>query len=655
MITSLVTALRKKARRITSFRYSLILIFSSLAILLGILTVGNFGVSWDEQDDVEYGVESLKAYFSTPDWEVTHPKGPTGPFYFMISELSANIFPKIYPRWSEVDARHFTYYLSFLLSAISLYFICSNFVNKHSSFIVMVLFFTQPLLFGHAFINPKDIPFMGFFLATIASGLAMADSFSRRQSQNRKNLFLRFTPSNYKKSKNLIVEEFRKLNMVHKWLFAVLLPITVLMTMDLLILHRVTLKRLLTLVHNAYIGRSIGLIQYLFSRTAQYADNIDIMNYLWKSMRVYWSLRIPASIVLQIPLVIVAGKSFPGTVRLIFGPRYKKLLILSAFLLGFCISIRIIAPFAGLLVSMYFIHKNGLKSIWDLSIYWALAGIVCFVTRPYFWDDSIIRIWNSLIRSGDFGGDIKIFYNSETYKLDAVPGSYSPIILLDQLTEPLIILFIMGLLLSMWRVWKGNIDKLNLIVLVLWLTIPLTVVMLSKVQPYDNFRQLLFLSPVLFIFSSIAVQAIMQFIKPCLVRSIVVIAFMFPGIFGIFELHPYEYIYYNSLIGGLRKTTGELDYWCTSYRAAMLFLNDVAPYSAHIQIWGPYNNARPYARDDLRLKDLPSHGGVDVDSDLIVLCARFGMEHRFPDLEVIWKEERSGRTLTVVKQNRGKQ
>jgi hypothetical protein len=129
----------------------------------------------------------------------------------------------------------------------------------------------------------------------------------------------------------------------------------------------------------------------------------------------------------------------------------------------------------------------------------------------------------------------------------------------------------------------------------------------------------------------------------------ILIAITFPGIFGIFKLHPYEYTYYNSFVGGLRKTTGELDYWCTSYRAAMLFINDFAPHGALIQIWGPYNNAQPYARDDLRLKDLPLHGGLDEDSDLVLICARFGMEHRFPEYDVIWSDEREGRTFAVVK------
>jgi hypothetical protein len=39
----------------------------------------------------------------------------------------------------------------------------------------VLLFSTQPLIWGHAFINPKDIPFMAFFLGSIALGFQMVD------------------------------------------------------------------------------------------------------------------------------------------------------------------------------------------------------------------------------------------------------------------------------------------------------------------------------------------------------------------------------------------------------------------------------------------------------------------------------------------------
>ncbi len=54
---------------------------------------------------------------------------------------------------------------------------------------------------------------------------------------------------------------------------------------------------------------------------------------------------------------------------------------------------------------------------------------------------------------------------------------------------------------------------------------------------------------------------------------------MAPGLIGIISLHPYEYIYYNEIVGGVDGAAGHYyaDYWCTSFREAMKYVNQVAP------------------------------------------------------------------------------
>ncbi len=47
---------------------------------------------------------------------------------------------------------------------------------------ILILFSTQPLLLGHAFINPKDIPFMFLFTLSIVIGFWLADSMEERES-----------------------------------------------------------------------------------------------------------------------------------------------------------------------------------------------------------------------------------------------------------------------------------------------------------------------------------------------------------------------------------------------------------------------------------------------------------------------------------------
>jgi len=95
-----------------------------------------------------------------------------------------------------------------------------------------------------------------------------------------------------------------------------------------------------------------------------------------------------------------------------------------------------------------------------------------------------------------------------------------------------------------------------------------------------------------------------------------VAALVLPGIIAGIQLHPYEYIYYNSFIGGERGAQGrfELDYWATSYRAAMDYVNGVAPANGKIFVAGPSYIAEIYARRDLK---------IYMDSD-----------HELPDLRL---------------------
>jgi hypothetical protein len=53
---------------------------------------------------------------------------------------------------------------------------------------------------------------------------------------------------------------------------------------------------------------------------------------------------------------------------------------------------------------------------------------------------------------------------------------------------------------------------------------------------------------------------------------------LLPSVFGIVSLHPYEYIYYNSFVGGVSGAEGrfETDYWAISFREAAEYVNENA-------------------------------------------------------------------------------
>jgi hypothetical protein len=117
------------------------------------------------------------------------------------------------------------------------------------------------------------------------------------------------------------------------------------------------------------------------------------------------------------------------------------------------------------------------------------------------------------------------------------------------------------------------------------------------------------------------------------------------------QLHPYEYIYYNSLVGGTPNAFRqyEMDYWGTSFRDAMGYINQNAPADARVIVWGPVTTAWAYARPDLEVisNEEPE---VEHGTFFALLSSRYDNDLRvYPDAPVLYRVEQAGVTLAVVK------
>jgi hypothetical protein len=130
-------------------------------------------------------------------------------------------------------------------------------------------------------------------------------------------------------------------------------------------------------------------------------------------------------------------------------------------------------------------------------------------------------------------------------------------------------------------------------------------------------------------------------------------AIILPGLWAIARLHPYEYGYFNEVVGGVRGSYGRFipDYWCTSFREAMQYVNTHAPPSAGIAVTGPLASASAFARVDLRVRDDAEMAtGSDFEPWAILACNLETVNpDYYPDAPVLWTVERDGTPLAVVK------
>ena len=459
----------------------------AVCLAIGLFTYKDYGVSWDEPSSYQYGREALSAY-AHPQIEPAYTDSDGLLKYYGAAYLVSGAALVSALGLPGTNSLHLLNFLTFLLGVAALYVLLSRWVSQPAAFGVVLLFISQPLLWGHAFINPKDIPFMAFFMLSLALGLGMLD---------------------------------------------------------------------------------------------------------------------------RLPTI--------GT-----APAWKKvtLPLLAGLVLGFTTSIRIVAPLAGLIISVLAIHKSGWKAIPTLGIFWLTSLIGLYATWPFLWADPANRFLASLQTMTAFPWNNKILFDGINYKADNIPWRYLPKLMTLQFSEPALLLGAAGILLLAWRAWQKKAHAELVTILFLWFGLPLAWVILARPTLYDNFRQFLFIMPPIFILGGLALDELFKFkaLSGPLPRGLILLAVMLPGLLAGIRLHPYEYVYYNSLAGNISGRY-ETDYWATSFSEAASYINANAPKNAVVSI-GPWGLIQELLRPDLHI----DRSDVSANSDYVIIFTRWGYE-----------------------------
>lgn len=524
----------------TKTEKSLLALWFLMNLLTGAFIARDFGISYDEPDFYLYAQNTVDAYKSFFAIAYTPIFGPHdlpnyGPAFIIFPELTIRFLKLIFPNILAAEVWHFSYFLLFQLGGLCLYALARRWFNRWSAWGVLLLYTSQPLLWGHAFINPKDIPFMVFFLLTIWSGFHLADALG--------------------------------------------------------------------------------------------AQNPDVSFQLSKTR----------------PLPRFALKdSLPFL-------RFPQL-ILAGILFGLTMSIRLLGPLPGLIVILYLALTMGESAIPVIAAYIICAGVTMFFTWPALWPNPIGHWLDSLVLMVNFPWPGRVLFNGAYYDADKLPISYLPTLLNIQLTESVLVLIYLGLAALIISTLRKRLKLDLFLVLVIGALLPLTGLIVFRATMYDNFRQILFILPPLILLAGFALDICFSILKPTALRLLLLIALAFPGFYAIARLHPYQYVYYNSFVGGVAGAARrfDLDYWFTSYRETALWLNDNIPQDANVTGDGPIDLLYAYLRPDLNPQN---KSNTDDQHGYFVATTRYNHDLTlFPDANVIHSIERLGADLSVIKQ-----
>jgi hypothetical protein len=589
-------------------------VFLTAIAILGILLTRHYGESWDELKFYKYADLSLHAYSIWPTTGAVPEFGNTydnyGPAYVMLVSLGASAL-QIFIPWSLSDLRHLLYFLTFLVGVWAFYALARRWLSQIAAFGAALLFMAQPLFWGHAFISPKDIPFLTFFLLSLLFGLRLFDNpqpLSLNGFSPRSRRILLVLTALWLASVFVL---FLGVDLVHAWIDSA--------------------------VRAAAAGQP-----NLIARIASDLDKVEPDVYTQRYFTLFIQARLIYFLLSTLFLVYLYHHLAPTTLQSLTS------ILLPAIFLGLATSIRLLGPLAGLLITIYALRGNGKNAILTLAVYASFALAAMYVSWPYLWPDPLGRFVESLRVMSQYPWPGQVLFDGTQYASTDIPRSYLPVLLGIQLTEPVWVLFIAGLTVAIAG-FVNRREYVDLLALTLvWFVLPLTGFIVSRSPLYDNFRQIFFILPPVFLMAGVVFEKIK---RPAMQMALIVLIVL-PGIIGIIRLHPYEYIYYNTFVSGelgaFRRF--ELDYWGTSYREAADWLNKSAPPDANVWVDGPAHLLDMYLREDLDLYSTYEAERAE-QYDYAVSTTRYGLDlTSFPDAKIAYKIERSNALLAVIKQ-----
>jgi len=259
--------------------------------------------------------------------------------------------------------------------------------------------------------------------------------------------------------------------------------------------------------------------------------------------------------------------------------------------------------------------------------YFPLSAVAAAVLWSVFWQHPVTQFLQLFSTFGIGTNNIEVILNNQWFCSGSTVPRYYPYWYLGITTPvPLLVFFCIGALLALRKRDSGSV----LLLFLLWFFIPLTRYLIPHIGVIDgirHFEEAVF--PVAALAAVGFTRALIALRKTGkqLAAALLIGTFAWLG-WNIASYHPYEITYFNELVGGVRGAFGnyDLDYWGSSQKAAVAWVNEHAPLNARIHIVMAAAVAGQYLRPDL-LPGLNKYGYDD--SDFVIFLNRQSFFYRF--------------------------
>jgi hypothetical protein len=289
----------------------------------------------------------------------------------------------------------------------------------------------------------------------------------------------------------------------------------------------------------------------------------------------------------------------------------------------------------------------------------ALAYTTMLIFWPWALRDPLRRPFEAAAVFANSPWDIRVLHRGELVSSMALPWDYLFVVLGVKL--PLFILAglaiaVFAAVRAAWRIPMRD-WRVDIVLLVVAAAFPLLTFPILHPITYDGLRHFLFVLPPLAALAALGGDRLVAVADAkgrvgFAFLGVVALAIFGSPIAAMASLHPYQYTFYNALVGGTGGAQGrfELEYWGTAYREAVLKLDALvaaeggnAP--ATVFVCSEGSAAAYFFSPRLKLT------GDDIGADFYLATTRLDCDEEYDGDEVI-SVARDGAVFAVVKDRR---
>ncbi len=357
-------------------------------------------------------------------------------------------------------------------------------------------------------------------------------------------------------------------------------------------------------------------------------------------------------------------------------PKWQETLLPGIFL-GITTSIRFIAPYIVILLFFYFLltkcvilndsegsttqpkrffAKGRLRmtqTLWAFIPYGITAILTMIALWPFLWPNPVERFLFTLRAMSETSANLKILFMGQALPAYDLPRRYFPTLLLTTLTEPTWLLFTLGVIAAFYKSFQQKAVDAKLITILAWFGIVIILLVVANPPNSDGYRHYLFMLPPVFIFAGLGIYEIIKRINIQWMRYVFAALILLPAIYNGITLHPYQYAYYNSYIGGTDSAFREYetDYWLTCYKEAVEDFNEVAPQNANLFVKREPYIATYYTRSDINVLDFRTDIKNAKAGDYFLVNSRANEDiQTLKDAPIFLEVKRNSAVFCVIKQ-----